>query len=77
MPLSSRNPFDLLIDPESVIRAVQTSRDLVQLQSRVNDADRIRFPIQAEVAAFDQSVDLEELNRPLPKKPRSPASCRE
>jgi len=55
------NPFALMMDPESILRAVESSERLARLKSHIcRPLDKPLIPkIGAVHAAFDQAVDAE------------------
>lgn len=62
------NPFALLLNPETVVRAVETSERLNRLQSRVcRPLDRPLIPtakpVNDAVAAFDAAIDRASARR--------------
>jgi len=61
-PLAN-NPFALMMDPEAVLRALETSDRLSRLQSRIcRPLDRpLIARVSSEVAEFDRTVDNIEL----------------
>ena len=65
----SSNPFALLLSPESVLRAVESSERLSRLHSRVcKPLDRPLIPTampNEAVAAFDAAIDRASARRML------------
>ncbi|MBL8331229.1 MAG: hypothetical protein JNJ71_20505 [Rubrivivax sp.] len=60
------NPFELLINPESVIKAVESSERLGRLQSRVcRPLDRPLIPTAPNdaLAAFDAAIERASARR--------------
>jgi hypothetical protein len=57
--LSHANPFSLLLDPERVIRAVESSERLARLRSRIyHPLDEIRLKSRSSPCVqFDRWVD--------------------
>jgi hypothetical protein len=58
---SAVNPFALMMDPESILRAVESSERLARLKSHIcRPLDKPLIPkIGAVQAAFDHAVDAE------------------
>jgi hypothetical protein len=64
----SSNPFALLLNPETVVKAVETSERLGRLHSRVcRPLDRPLIPAAPNdaVAAFDAAIDRASARRTL------------
>ena len=59
----ANNPFALMMDPEAVLRALESSDRLSRLQSRIcRPLDKpLIARVGAEVAEFDRTVDNIEL----------------
>jgi hypothetical protein len=63
---SPANPFGLLLNPESIVQAVEGSERLSRLRSRVcRPLDRPLIPIKSDaaVAAFDAAIDRASARR--------------
>lgn len=58
---ASANPFALMLDPQSVLRAVEHSERLGRLQARVcRPLDKPLIPkVSDDVAAYDRQIDGE------------------
>jgi hypothetical protein len=68
--IETRNPFALLLNPETVVKAVASSERLGRLQSRVcRPLDRPLIPTQETndpVAAFDAAIERASARRMAP-----------
>ena len=61
------NPFVLMLDPETVINAMEASVDLRQLRGRVcRPLDKPLIPVVQgnDRQAFDQEIDSQEIELP-------------
>lgn len=58
---ANQNPFALLMEPDSIVRAMETSERLARLQRRIcRPLDKPLIPrVSQEVAAFDRDIDDE------------------
>ncbi len=68
IPAEANNPFALLLNPETVVKAVEASERLSRLQSRVcRPLDRPLIPAAKApndaVAAFDAAIDRASARR--------------
>jgi len=62
------NPFGLLLNPEGILRAVESSERLGRLHSRIcRPLDRPLIPARGNdpVAAFDAAIERAAARRPL------------
>jgi hypothetical protein len=62
------NPFGLLLDPDSIVKAVEASERLGRLHSRIcRPLDRPLIPTKAQdpVAAFDAAIERASARRPF------------
>ena len=69
-PIEAPNPFGLLINPDSVIKAIEASERLSRLHSRVcRPLDRPLLanhkPKDSAVAAFDAAIERASARRPM------------
>lgn len=62
------NPFGLLLNPQTILKAVESSERLGRLHSRIcRPLDRPLIPTRANdpVAAFDAAIERASARRPL------------
>lgn len=61
---TATNPFALMMDPQSVLDAMERSERLKRLQSRVcRPLDKpLLGPVRGELAAYDDGIDAEPLS---------------
>ncbi|MFN3297290.1 hypothetical protein [Caldimonas sp.] len=61
---TTANPFALMMDPQSVLDAMERSERLKRLQSRVcRPLDKpLLGPVRGELAAYDDGIDAEPLS---------------
>ena len=67
-PHDVANPFGLLLNPQTILKAVETSERLSRLHSRIcRPLDRPLIPTRANdpVAAFDAAIERASARRPL------------
>ena len=67
-PQHVANPFGLLLDPDSIVKAVEASERLGRLHSRIcRPLDRPLIPTKGHdpVAAFDAAIERASARRPL------------
>lgn len=59
-PVTPVSPFDLMMNPQAVLLAIERSERLQRLQSRIcRPLDKPLIPHAGDVDAFDQAIDAE------------------